>query len=200
MALKPMTSHPQNDMRDAILRTAIRLFRDVGYYKTTVADIAKVMEMSPANIYRFFSSKKEIHASAARLLMGEVEAAVETIVSGSGDPIDRLRRILETVHVMNAERYVADSKIHEMVAVAMEQSWDVCQEHIVRIMKAITSIIQDGVTAGIFHVDNVDVAASCTCAAMAGFFDPQMIAQNRDKPRPSLENMISFVTKSLTAP
>ncbi|NBQ40527.1 MAG: TetR family transcriptional regulator [Alphaproteobacteria bacterium] len=75
--MKPMTSHPQNDMRDAILRTAIRLFRDVGYYKTTVADIAKVMEMSPANIYRFFSSKKEIHASAARLLMGEVEAAVE---------------------------------------------------------------------------------------------------------------------------
>jgi len=35
------------------------LFREIGYQKTTVADIAKVLRMSPANVYiAFFDSKK----------------------------------------------------------------------------------------------------------------------------------------------
>ena len=31
---------------------------------------------------------------------------------------------------MNSERYAGDSKMHEMVAVAMEENWDVCKAHI----------------------------------------------------------------------
>ena len=45
---------------------AERLFREIGYQKTTVADIAKVLRMSPANVYRFFNSKKAIHQAVAR--------------------------------------------------------------------------------------------------------------------------------------
>ena len=45
---------------------AERLFREIGYQKTTVADIAKVLRMSPANVYRFFDSKKAIHEGVAR--------------------------------------------------------------------------------------------------------------------------------------
>ncbi|MGO6907884.1 helix-turn-helix domain-containing protein, partial [Rhizobium ruizarguesonis] len=37
-----------------ILDAAERLFRHYGYSKTTVADIARDLGMSPANIYRFF--------------------------------------------------------------------------------------------------------------------------------------------------
>ena len=50
------------DVRERVLVTAERLFREIGYQKTTVADIAKVLRMSPANVYRFFDSKKAIHA------------------------------------------------------------------------------------------------------------------------------------------
>jgi len=49
--------HTETDVRERILVTAERLFRDVGYQKTTVADIAKSLHMSPANVYRFFDSK-----------------------------------------------------------------------------------------------------------------------------------------------
>src|ERR1700704_5814429 len=46
------------DTRARILVVAERLFREIGYQKTTVADIAKMLRMSPANVYRFFDSKK----------------------------------------------------------------------------------------------------------------------------------------------
>ena len=60
---------------------AERLFREIGYQKTTVADIAKMLRMSPANVYRFFDSKKAIHEGVACGLMGEVEDAAQGLPS-----------------------------------------------------------------------------------------------------------------------
>src|ERR1700754_3952465 len=112
--------------RERIVVTAERLFREIGYQKTTVADIAKVLRMSPANVYRFFDSKKAIHESVARRLMGEVEDAAQGIASAPGTVAQKLRQLLTSIHRMNSERYVGDSKLHEMVAIAMEEDWEVC--------------------------------------------------------------------------
>ena len=116
----------ETDTRERILVVAERLFRQIGYQKTTVADIAKELRMSPANVYRFFDSKKSIHEGVARGLMGEVEVEAQRIADRPGPAAPRLRELMKTVHRMNSERYVGDSKLHEMVAIAMEEDWDVC--------------------------------------------------------------------------
>src|SRR5687768_14959265 len=123
----------ETDTRTRILLVAERLFREIGYQKTTVADIAKVLRMSPANVYRFFDSKKAIHEGVARSLMSEVEEAAQQIADRPGPAAPRLREMMNTVHRMNSERYVGDSKLHEMVAIAMEEDWEVCNAHIMLI-------------------------------------------------------------------
>ena len=90
--------HAETDVRERILITAERLFREIGYQKTTVADIAKTLRMSPANVYRFFDSKKSITAGVARRLMGEVEQALQAIAKRPGNAVERLRELLQTVH------------------------------------------------------------------------------------------------------
>src|SRR5438046_3451590 len=122
-----VSEHIEHDTRERILVVAERLFREIGYQKTTVADIAKVLRMSPANVYRFFDSKKSINAGVARRLMGQVEAESQAIAQASGSAAKRLRDLLKTIHEMNAVRYIADAKMHEMVAAAMEENWDVCR-------------------------------------------------------------------------
>src|SRR5271156_4271528 len=102
--------HTETGVRERILVTAERLFREIGYQKTTVADIAKSLHMSPANVYRFFDSKKSITAGVARRLMGEVEQALQAIAKRSGNAVERLRELLQTVHRMNSDRYAGDSK------------------------------------------------------------------------------------------
>jgi AcrR family transcriptional regulator len=79
-----ISEHVEPDTRERILVVAERLFRQIGYQKTTVADIAKELRMSPANVYRFFDSKKAIHEGVARGLMGEVEAAAQAILAKPG--------------------------------------------------------------------------------------------------------------------
>src|SRR5438046_9482201 len=122
-----VSEHIEHDTRERILVVAERLFREIGYQKTTVADIAKVLRMSPANVYRFFDSKKAINEGVARQLMGGVEEAAHRIAAGHEPAAQRLRELLTSIHRMNCERYVGDSKLPEMVAIAREESWDVCR-------------------------------------------------------------------------
>src|SRR5712675_30352 len=139
-----ISDHIEPDTRERILVVAERLFREIGYQKTTVADIAKVLRMSPANVYRFF-----------------------------------------------------DSKLHEMVEIAMEESWEVCVAHMQRITETIGAVIAEGTASGEFEVPDVPLAAMCACTAMMRFFHPQMIAQCANKPGPSLDQMIDFVLAGL---
>jgi AcrR family transcriptional regulator len=192
-----ISENVETDTRERILVVAERLFREIGYQKTTVADIAKVLRMSPANVYRFFDSKKAIHEGVARGLMGGVEVAAQAIAARRGTAASRLRELMTSIHRMNSERYVGDSKLHEMVEIAMEESWEVCVAHMERITETIGSVIAEGAASGEFEVPDVQQAAMCTCTAMMRFFHPQMIAQCANKPGPSIDQMIDFILAGL---
>jgi AcrR family transcriptional regulator len=194
------TEHMEPDTRERILVEAERLFRELGYLKTTVGDIAKALRMSPANVYRFFDSKKAIHEGVARVLMGEVEDAGRAILGKPGPATLRLRELLTTIHRMNSERFVGDSKLHEMVEIAMEESWEVCLAHMQTIVEAIGGVIAQGVASGEFETTDVPLAAMCTCQAMLGYFHPQMIAQAMNKPgkpHAPIDQMIDFLLAGL---
>src|SRR5918997_5371187 len=92
---------PETDTRSRIVETAERYFREIGYQKTTVADIAKALKMSPANVYRFFDSKKAINEAVAERLIAEVEAQLEAITARPGPAAERLRELIETYHRLN---------------------------------------------------------------------------------------------------
>ena len=192
-----VSEHVEHDTRERILEVAERLFREIGYQKTSVADIAKVLRMSPANVYRFFDSKKAIHEGVARTLMGGVEDAAEAIATRHEPAPARLRELMTTVHRMNTERYVGDSKLHEMVEIAMEEDWDVCVAHIECCTGIIGEVIAQGVASGEFEAPDLPLAALCTCTGMIRFFHPQMIAQAVNKPSATIEQMIDFLFRAL---
>jgi hypothetical protein len=105
---------------------------------------------------------------------------------------------MKTVHRMNTERYVGDSKLHEMVEIAMEEDWDVCVAHMLLITETIGSVIGQGAATGEFEVTDVPLAAMCACTGMMRFFHPQMIAQCATKPGPTIDQMIDFVIAGLS--
>ena len=193
-----ISEHIETDTREKILVVAERLFRQIGYQKTTVADIAKELRMSPANVYRFFDSKKSIHEGVARTLMGEVEVEAQRIAEAPGPAAIRLREMMKTIHRMNTERYVGDSKLHEMVEIAMQEDWDVCVAHMECIASTLGLVIAQGHASGEFEAPDLQLASLCACTAMMRFFHPQMIAQCATKPGPTIDQMIDFVIAGLS--
>lgn len=181
-----------------ILEAAERLFRHYGYAKTNVADIARDLGMSPANIYRFFASKTEIHqAICGRMLAGSYQQASEI----SRLPIsaaDRLRRYLHAEHQLIVTAMLDHEKVHEMVIVAIERDWHVIEKHIDQMHELLEEIIRQGIAAGEFAAQDPAVAARAFGAATAVMCHPQLVAQCLSKPnRATPDEITEFAINAL---
>jgi len=185
--------------RAKIIATAERLFREIGFQKTTVADIARALRMSPANVYRFFGSKAEIHVAVARHLMGEVEAAAHKIAHGRGRASERLRALVLGNESMNAERYLVDRKLHEMVEIGLDEHWSAIEEHIERIDMLLEKIISEGMASGEFAQGDPRLAARLLHTACIRFLHPRLMVECADKPEPTSAQMVAFCLAALRA-
>lgn len=192
-----MSETREIDTKCRIVTMAEKLFRDIGYQKTTVADIARALAMSPANVYRFFSSKREINETVASRLIGEVEAAVEAIVEGPGSAATRLGAVIRTVHEMNAERYVRDAKIHEMVRAALAESWPLVEGYISRMNARVARLIAQGIEAGEFRSGDPVALAACVNTAGVRFSHPGLMMECARMENPTLEQMSDFILRAL---
>ena len=180
------------DVRARIVETAEALFRDIGYQKTTVADIAKALKMSPANVYRFFDSKKSINEAVAERVTAAVRARMAAIARADRPAGERLRDLLRAMNACMCELGASEAKMHDMVEAAMNESWGVIRAHIDGVDQIITGVVADGVASGEFDADP-KIAGPCIRAAMIRFCHPAIIAQCHGMPLPTLEQQIEFV-------
>lgn len=184
--------------RCVILQVAERLFREIGYRKTTVADIAKSMRMSPANVYRFFESKKAINEAVADRMLAEMEAELAGIAGASRrSAAERFSDLVRALNRLSTERFTTERRMHEMVEVAMSESWQVVHRHIERVDDMLCRIVSEGARSGEFRVEDPMVAARCVHAAIIRFCHPALIVQCADEPGPELEDLIAFLLRGL---
>jgi len=187
----------EKDQRCRIIETAERLFRQLGFQKTTVSDIARELRMSPANVYRFFGTKSEINEAVARQLMGEVEAAAEKIAAGSGTAAERLRQVIKNNEVMNSERYIGDRKLHDMVDVALTEQWPIVDAHIKTMGGIVGRIIAEGIKGGEFAPGDPEVLAGLVQTACIRYCHPRLMVECADDPEPTSDRMIDFCLAAL---
>lgn len=197
-AVSAHTADVRSENITRILDTAERLFRHYGYTKTNVADIAKELGMSPANIYRFFASKAEIHqALARRMLAASYDLAVSNI-SSAETAAEGLRLYALGQHRLTLETMVHENKVHEMVVVAIAQQWQVIEEHIERVRVLVADLIDRGIKAGEFRQQNVEVASDCFMQATVALCHPQIIADCLSESRQATpEDLVEFAIRAL---
>lgn len=196
----PHVNQPERDTRQSIVDTAERFFRDIGYQKTTVADIAKSLRMSPANVYRFFDSKKSINEAVLARFKGELEESLSLIIAEPRPAGARLRDMLLTSHRINQARFADQQRMQEMVCAAMEESWDAILGHIERFDALLSRVVAEGVASGEFRAIDPVAATQCIRTAMMRFQHPLLMAQCERIPGPSAEEMIAFIMAALEAP
>lgn len=196
--LPPPSDEIAPTTRDRIVETAARFFQEIGYQKTTVADIARTLKMSPANVYRFFESKKAINEAVVERLTGEIEAMIAAIADTPQlDAPERLTRIVTALHEDCRRRFEAHPRVHEMVEAAMSESWAVCQAHVDRIGAVFARVVADGVREGAFAVADPQSAAACLQAGITRYCHPMLVGRQPDTIEPPLPVMIAFLLSAL---
>ena len=185
--------------RLSIVDAAERLFRTLGYQKTTVADIARELRMSPANVYRFFASKAAINeAICARILGGLDDLAWE--VARRQEPAEtRLPALFRLMQEQTMTLFFNEKRLHDMVAAALVEHWDTIDAHIHAIEGAIRHVVMDGQREGAFARLDPDQTSQLIHWATVGFTHPGLIAECRvpdDLPQ-AAAGMAEFVLRAL---
>jgi AcrR family transcriptional regulator len=175
--MSPLPKTKSDDTRDRIMDVADRLFRQLGFAKTTVADIAGELGMSPANVYRFFPSKNAIVEAICRKCLSEVDERAWAIARSRGPAAERLERLVLEILTYHKENLLTEKKVNDIVLVAIEDSWDAIEAHKSVIRHVAELIIRDGIERGEFEkVDPVETARLFMRSTVA-FMHPVLISQ-----------------------
>jgi AcrR family transcriptional regulator len=173
----PLVKTKPEDTRARIIETAEALFRRLGFAKTAVADIAAELGMSPANVYRFFSSKNAIVQAICQRCLGELEQKAWAVARSRAPAGQRLEKLVLEILAYHKENLLTDQKVNDIVLVAMEQSWDAIVAHKEVVRTAVELILRDGVDSGEFEPVDPRETSAIILRSLVGFCHPVLIAQ-----------------------
>lgn len=142
--MKSPRSTPE-ETRLRIMTKADELFRQYGFGKTTVADIAQELGMSTANIYKFFSSKNAIVESCANRNLGIMQQKLTAIVQENSGAMDRIDRCILTIFRFHKELLQNERQIFKLVVSAIEEDWKCIQEFDKFLLETLTRLVHEGV-------------------------------------------------------
>jgi AcrR family transcriptional regulator len=163
----------EHQRREQIIEAADAYFRQFGYNKTTVADLAKSIGVSSAYVYRFFESKRSIGEAVCRKCLGDIEAALEDIAASEQSATMRLRRIMRVKFEQGLELFFKDRKLHDIVVSAVTEHWRPSDEHRLALLRIVTRTVSEGRAAGEFERKTpLDEVCRGIVAALASFTHP----------------------------
>ena len=187
----------EKDTHRQIVAVAERLFRQIGFQKTMVADIARELHMSPTNVYRFFGAKSEINEAVCLDLLGRIEAEAEKIAASRGTAAQRMRNLIGSVEKTHSKLYMSDRKLHELIAAKITENWTIMREHNHRMTGMLEQIIASGMAAGEFHPGDAALAARLVNTACIRFRHPRLMAEYEQEPEPAIDQMVDFCLAAL---
>lgn len=188
------------ETRSRILEVAENFFRSIGYQKTSVADIAAEVGMSPANVYRFFPSKGAINECICGRIVEEVAEIAFSIARANVPASEKLTRLLTSIHEHNKATLIKEKRTHEMIAVAMQENWSTIKAHLERMTTIIEGVIREGIDSGEFDVDDPAEAARSVKAAFVPFLHPLLIEhciRYHDNMEERMREQLRFILRGL---
>ncbi|MBT6274146.1 MAG: TetR/AcrR family transcriptional regulator [Chromatiales bacterium] len=159
------------DVSCHILDCAEQRFRDFGYGKTTMAEIAGDAGMSAANVYRYFVNKQDLGAACVERCF---DGLFETLRSVLRQPGLTAAQCLENtvIEVLRWTYHHASEqpRIHELVQMIMDERREMVIRRDARMESALAEILARGNAEGLFDADDVIYEARTVHAAIR-FFD-----------------------------
>ena len=160
MNISPNSTPPQpagqrgpveHERREQIIAAADEHFRQYGYGKTTVADLAKAIGVSSAYVYRFFDSKQSIGEAVCALTLERMLVALDAIVSSNHGAAERLRRIYKELVVQGVALYFNERRLHDIVVAAVGERWRSVENYKIAIHEVVRRIVLAGRESGEFE-------------------------------------------------
>lgn len=157
----------RGDKREPILRAAIKVFADKGFFNAQVADVAREANVAAGTVYLYFRSKDDLLVSIFERTMRQAIEEGRAILQGVSDPGERLRRIAR----LHLERMGRDRDLAVVFQVELRQSTKFMEHFSATQVREYLGILRDVIAEGqasrLFRADiNPTLAAKVLFGAL----------------------------------
>jgi AcrR family transcriptional regulator len=159
--------------RERILAAAEEVMLRHGPDKATVVDVARVLGVNHANLYKFFASKSDLRRAVVEAWLDRMDAPLARIVAQRGSPETRLRRWLDAFVGARRSAWRDEPELFlALRAIAAEQPPAVWREYKARLYRSIAAIVAEGMALGVFKVADAEKTAAALINAFVRFYHP----------------------------
>ncbi len=153
--------------RERILRAAIRIFSQKGYFNSKISEIARLAGVADGTIYLYFKNKDDLLISLFEEKMGEVVADIRARVAQGDGALSRLRIFIRN----HMDLLTREAGLIEVIQVELRQSNKFMKEYVpvkfLEYLDVISAILEDGKREGVFRPElNVTLARRAIFGAL----------------------------------
>jgi AcrR family transcriptional regulator len=162
-------------MRERILEAATKRFKHYGYAKTSMAEIAADLQMSPGNLYRYFPGKIDIALAIADHGVDKQMHLLRQAVDTPGLPVVmRLRNFFHTDMVCTYEMIESDPRTFELAQIIKTERPAWVNDRLAQEREVINALLNEGVENGEFDLDDIPMTSEMLQSALMKFRYPQL--------------------------
>jgi AcrR family transcriptional regulator len=173
-----------SETRSLILQSAEALLRRYGNDKLTVVDIARSLNMSHANVYRFFKTKSDILDAIIDEWLTKIERFIEEIAQRPIPAAARIEAIVLELHRKRKQKLQQDAEVFEAYRHIVEIRPDAAARRREKILRMFQRLIEEGIESGEFSgVDSLKAATvlkDATCLFLHPLLIPTTLNEDTD--------------------
>jgi AcrR family transcriptional regulator len=104
-AAKSEGSEAYRRRRQEVIQAGAKVFKEMGYGRANLADVAAELGADRASMYYYFKSKQELFHEVVREAVEANVRLVEELRKASGTPAEKLERVIEALMQSYADHY-----------------------------------------------------------------------------------------------
>ncbi len=156
-----------NGKYEAILRAAIKVFAQGGFFNSKVADVAKEAGVADGTVYLYFKNKDDILVSIFNHVTEQALAHARNVLAQLEDPAEKLKRIVEG----HLNMYARDRNLAIVFQVELRSSTKFMEQFsatkVTEYLDLIRGVIEEGQQQGVFRKDlNTKIVAKILFGAL----------------------------------
>ena len=135
-------------MRDTALEAAETVIRRHGVDRTRIVDIAAVVGVNHALLYRHFKDRAALIDSVSERWLSRLRQDLDGIASGAGGPVERIRHWLIALHRMLSEKRRSDPELFRSYRRAHDEGRPFIGKHGTAIRWQLAKLVTEAMQSG----------------------------------------------------
>jgi AcrR family transcriptional regulator len=179
--------------RNKLINHARKVFRQYGYKKTTMEDIANETQMGKSSLYYYFKSKTEVYNAVVLHEAVLYRKMVMAAINENDSPYDKLKSYIlqrmQTNEVLpNFHQAINDNELREMNFVKRLNTLYDKEE-----FRLFRNILESGIHAGYFEIPDIKNAAIGIVTAMRGIESTIMLYPDDPAAEQKIDNILKII-------